>query len=207
MRPVLVEIGAALTIKEAASPRQLLVPGGGPERVRQTCSQRPGELRVFHAADPGSYELSKPRDVRARRGMPVVEGLPSLPYLRALDAAHTNGTLELQQHLGNIIGTRLIDPRLNTAPSPVRPSLPLEEPGGPRQLVSFHPRELDTNSRACMSSERAFGVLISCGACRHFLQSTCRQEPREASERWRRSGCARGDRVEPELKQMEAVVV
>src|SRR3989442_6682948 len=90
--------------------------------------------------------------------------------VRTIDPADPDDPLEPEQNLGQTGSTRLIDLRPRSPTDAVRPSLAVEEPGSPRKVVSLHPPELDTNSRACMCSERAFGVLISGGACRHFLQ-------------------------------------
>src|SRR5438093_12813012 len=62
---------------------------------------------------------------------------------------------ELHEHLGNAAEARLIDPRLHAAPLAVGPPLAVEESGGPGEVMTLQPRDLDRTGRACLSSNRA----------------------------------------------------
>src|SRR2546428_6028260 len=84
-------------------------------------------------------------DVAAARDVPAVQVDPSFFDVRPADRAESaDGTLKSEQHLGDTIRVGLVDPRhrLSRAasflPRQIRPTFAVEEPCGPRELVSIH---------------------------------------------------------------------
>src|SRR5947209_15715296 len=70
---------------------------------------------------------------------------------------------ELHEHLGNSVEARLIDPRVHAAPLAVRPPLAVEESGGPGEVMTLQPRDLDRTGRACLPKSRGWRVMTSPG--------------------------------------------
>src|SRR5712692_11910983 len=160
MCAVLEQVRAAFAVEEPAGPSELFARRTRPDDRSQRKPKCALELGALHRPEPRPDQLSHTGDVWPRRRDPVID----IDFARldrwSTDPADPDDPLELQQDLGNAVGIRLIDPRLNAAVDAVRPPLPVEESRSPRQLVPIHPRELDMERGSCLSSIRARAVLI-----------------------------------------------
>src|SRR5437773_11566655 len=155
MRPMLVEIGASLAVKEATRPGEFLAHRAWPDHRGQRSSQRALKLRALHGTEPRTDQLCDPRNIRPRCRFPVVERLLPLLEHRPLQPSDADDPLELDEDFGHPIEARLVDPRLDSAFRPVRPALSIKETRRPRQVVRAHSRELDRTRASCLSSKRA----------------------------------------------------
>src|SRR5437899_6289334 len=99
MRPMLVEIGASLAVKEATRPGEFLAHRAGPDHRRQRRAEGSLELGALDRTEPGPDQLGDPRDVRPRRCFPVVERLLPLLEYRPLQSPHADDPLELDEDL------------------------------------------------------------------------------------------------------------
>src|SRR5688572_13962393 len=164
MRPVLLQIRAALAVEEAAGPRALLTRRTRPDRRRQLSAQRLLELGTLHGAEPRTDEVRNMRDVRTRGRLPPVEILLSFLDQRPLETSDADAPLELHEHRRHAVGAGgLIDLRMGLSSTAaclrdrVRPPFSIEEPCCPCELVPIHAR-LKTTSEVLLSVPRTSHV-------------------------------------------------
>jgi len=152
---MLLEVGGSFAIEEAAGPGELLAHRTRPNHGRQCDQQGPLELGSFAWTKPSGDSFNYSSKVGSRCGLPEVQRLLALNDDWALDSSDADDPLELGEDPRHAVQPSLVDPRLDTTAAPVCPSLAIEESRGPCKVVALQPRDLDRNTRACMSPKRA----------------------------------------------------
>ena len=81
------------------------------------------------------------RDVGPRCRLPPVKRLPAFDDHWPFEAANADNPPELGQDLRHAVYAGLVDACLHAAAFAIRPTLAVEEAGGPREIVIVQPRD------------------------------------------------------------------
>src|SRR5438309_10601415 len=112
MRPVLLEVGAAFAIEEAAGPRELFTRRRRPNRGRQRLAERVLEFGAFHRAQPWAVHVRDTYDIRTRRGFPPIEILIAFFDLWAIETYNAEDPTEFDLDSGHALWTPIVYTRL-----------------------------------------------------------------------------------------------
>ena len=150
---------AALAVVEAGGPRRpsIVRRVRASRRTRSLRGRR--KLRKLHRTDPARNQLVQRQHVPAARNDPAIEVAPTGDPVGSTDRPDaTERALKSQQGVWCAVDPSLVDARhgslleTRTILDQTCPSLAVEEPSRPRQLVSIHRREREHTRRAAVKA-------------------------------------------------------